>query len=466
MDGMRVPAIDFTQTGQQISQSVDKMYKGILASMEYDMKRLAEVDMRFASNMEVTQLNQHLQGQAQDIALKAVEEHTNKWAEVYAEKEGRLSGQDLLKMKQEQTTVEGVILRANAGAEMFKDATEEIRGIKGGQYDMDYYDKARKKYLEEGDVPEDGFLRLRPVDIIYKAQHAKRPPRIDRQSVRTTIDGRTVTSKVDIYATDDMRDAQVAEWVLDDPQFRMDAIEKFNALDESQQKRYNDLATAPGEQYILFAQDVLRDELWPNTYDSTTTPSLTEYQQLREAERAQGDVIDYTDKPVIEQSFGAKSYKGYDLSPLQQTFPRGLVVDRAVNTHTGEEEKIEGTLKVTNLLLYDPDKDSIIVEAEVKNYRAPDIEGGEKQYGLKIKGSESVLSFRGNKEEAEKERRARQAEAESGVEYEVIPRMSPPQTAYIKYELDAKRYRYLLEGINFPKTKSNKSSFSNIFGDG
>ena len=447
----KAPAIDFSQVGAVTTEAVNKLYKGLYEAMEFDAKKLAEKRTEFMSNMEIGQLNQNLQGVAKETVLNTINEFTDKWTDLMIEKEGRLSGTDLVKMRQHQQTVEYAIELTNANQKAFEEAQQTIRGRDGGEYDLDHFNKAKELYINEGKISEDGFLQIRAKDPVLELLQVRRPDRIKQDVDYVWEGGKWRARTKDVYATDEHRYAYILDRMKQDRGFAAGIAERYHSeLTLEERQEFVDAAqregVTPYEAYALS----FKDDLWQDSVGSRVDTVAWRRQEgiTGSEEEPAIDLIDATPQRLTTQR--GYEFAGYDLLPYDlPDLNRNLV--GVINTETGQKEDL-GPSRF-RIIGYDVERDQILVETERE--QRPILKGGEPVYKLRHKGARSFRQQGANMTKAEIEDYLSGTGEDIG-EFE-LEQQHEKGRFRTTFALDAKKdeYKKLLDGINLP-TKTSR----------
>ena len=132
--GFKAPAIDFTSTAQQITQSANRAMDNITKAVEFDFSMLEKRRVEFMNEMELTQLNDFLRGRNEEAALETINQFSDRWADIYSERNGRLSNRDLMNMRREKQVVEQIVQRSNTIQQQLEEAQKVLRSPRGGDF--------------------------------------------------------------------------------------------------------------------------------------------------------------------------------------------------------------------------------------------------------------------------------------------------------------------------------------------
>jgi hypothetical protein len=436
-------------SGINVSQAVEKMNDQALSAAKFDFEMKEKKRLEFMSDMELSELNQNLSFRNAEIAIQEMDAFKDKWQERYSERDGRLNDRDRMEMLKDKTTVENKIRRINGIQKTYEEALQRVRSDARGQWDAEAFEDLSKKWIENGEAPPDGnFLELRPVNW-RNYLSTQRPMTAGSQRSEDKV-WNPNTRDWDIavrtqYATDEERDHGIEEFVLGNPQVRKGLEKDFASLSDNDKQRYIDMAKEEGKNpMLLYAQEEGRGLLWQDNVNTARRddPRYANYF----AGRSGGSDL----KPVAGRNvtLGTATYdEGFHLSQLRLTLLPGTIFGRAINLETGEQEEINSTEPISNLIFYQPKTGKMVVQVRKKGYRPFVIEGGQKQYAVIRQGG--VIAFTGTKEDAEKE-------AEKYPRAKVEAMREKSQTAEVNYEIDVNDHPAVMEMIkrfNLPKTK-------------
>lgn len=457
---MAAPAIDFSAATRQISESMNNAMSHLTETVQMDMNMLEKRRIEMMNEMELTQLNSFFQGRNEEATLEAVEQFEDRWVEKMADKNGRLSGRDMVEMRREKQVVEGIIQRNNAALEQIGVAQSALRSPQGSVYDGEYARKALQEYAETGKFPstdqsgvspENPFLRIRPVEPESFLRSQRRPQKLGEERRQISTDSGLYFQTTTTYATDEDRAAYIIEQMRANPQFQLGIEERYFELSPSERMEVQQDAVAkemnPIDYYALsFSENLWRDEV----KTSVDVPSARR-EQYPPTSRSTDTTIDYSSRPAQELIYHGRTMRGYDLLPVGRRISRTLIDAR--NLETGEIESPGGVQGV--LAGYSPETNKIIVRARISDYEKPVTEEGEQVYRAVIK-STGRSPVQGTKAEIEAEIAER--EAEHGVKYgDITPVTEKVKDADVYYELDADKYSDLLEGIRLPQGQQKKT---------
>lgn len=433
-------------------------------TVQMDLSMLEKRRVEVMNEMELTQLNSFFQGRNEEATLEAVNQFEDRWTDRMIEKDGRLSGRDLMEMRREKQAVEGIIQRNNSALEQIQGAQSALRSPQGSMYDGEYARESLQKYAETGELPamdkpgvssENPFLRIRPVEPESFLRGQRRPQRLSESREEVSMDGGLGFRTTSIYATDEDRAAFVMDQMRTNPQFQLGVEEKYFDLSPSERMEVQQDAMAEGLNPIDYYALSFSDNLWRDEVRTHVDAPIARAPHRTPTPSSRRDEPINVSGPEQELVYHNQAMKGYDLLPVGRKISRTLVDVR--NLETGATESPGGVEGV--LAGYSPETDKIIVRAKVSDYERPVTEDGEQVFRATIKGTgrspvqgtkaEVEAAIARNKETAENQGRT--------IEYtEPTPVTEQVRSADVYYELDADKYSDLLEGINIPRRRAQQ----------
>ena len=419
------------------------MYNTVLASKERDLERLGEVRSEFMSNLDLNDLDDNLRGRNREITLAAIKDYEDTWTAKLIDKDGRLSTEDLTNMRRHRQEIESVIGKVNNAHGEFMDAQREMR-IRGDRYDIQHFEARKQEYLKEGAIPQDGWLLPAKVNLRAVFENVSRPrTQANRTVHRRMVDGVYRSFAQYNWTDDDGRDAVIAD-MMNDPSILRSIEEEYKMLPDEERMLIMEEAQEKGvDVYTYYAQENYRDHVL-----RSRTDDITDEERGR---RTEPDVIDVSSRGASMMTIGQDSPVTKELVNLvPENLNSTVAIGRAINIETGQAENIGTSLDV-KLYAYNPSSNSIIVQAERRNYETQVVVGGQPQYTIThpISGATSPPM---TKERLQAYIAATSnPEAYKGVEPEPYTKTESRKTVF--YELPINEYPEIIKGLKLPSTR-------------
>lgn len=216
--------------------------------MELSQKQQSQKDLLnlVSSTHPIQTISETLnQKQAQQI-----EQLTNSWSDIYRQRQGKLTTQDMMKINQDKQkfqTWQGGIM---AGQKEASDAIERIK-VQPDKWDSDYTLNSVAQFMETGIKPEGGFLDVAPADLAKV--YGKYSMTGDKNISVVDKGGKKITTAQYNQLPDDQLD-QYADYEMfqspDKALVQKSILRGFQSLPAQEQQKYAQMADQMRQQGI------------------------------------------------------------------------------------------------------------------------------------------------------------------------------------------------------------------------
>ena len=349
-------------SGINVSQAVEKMSNQVLDAAKFDFQMKEKRRTEFMSDMELSELNQNLNLRNSRIGEKAINDHKNKWAGIYAEKNGRITDRDRLDMLQDKQKVEGIIHQLNTVQKAYEHSVQQIRfGSNSHMFDQDEHEKMSQDWYNGKPPPDGEFLVIRSANLRDLFSRTRRPQRLSSDGDHQIKGGKVVGVTRNIYADNEMRANAAVEILASNPMARRGAIDAFAALDDEKKQEYIKLSTETNiPPQTLYAIDIANETLWQDEVVDSS-------RDIRDTQGREIDVMKTIKTPIWEdapRTIGnqGKQYQGYNMQHMGLSAPKGVLIEgEALNLDTGKNDTFDSSAEIVSYQYYDPKQEILIV---------------------------------------------------------------------------------------------------------